>query len=496
MKKNKKLLLLAGAAILALGLATAILLIFGSDSDNNSSEVSSEVDTTVALTSQNADDVSTLTVKNQKGEFVINRLGISKWGIDKLGEVPVVQDTFSASISAVAALNASQLVEASCTEMDKYGLDKPSAEFTITYKENKAEPITFCVGLYSESFSSYYVNIKGKTDVYIVARTGLPFIEHSDLSYINTTLVGAYDTEATPKIERVRINRKNLEQDIVLDVLPEVEEGQIADTYATYAFSSHNDILADDDKDKEVVYGIFGLTANGAVYANPTEAQYKETGLDDPFCTVSVMVEDEVTKLYIGNPNNSTSTTENIGGDETKVVSSYYCKIQGTEVIYDVPAESLPWLTAEVGDMIYGLFFTPYIYYLDSIDIKTADTEYNYKIIGEVEDEDNHTFVLNDKIDIDGSRFRSFYQYLLSAKSEEIYIQDLTENDVFLASITYTRSDTKAVDTIGFYQSGTDRKCIITVNGKVQYKCRQIYGTRLLDNIKAIAEGGEIVATF
>ncbi len=51
-------------------------------------------------------------------------------------------------------------------------------------------------------------------------------------------------------------------------------------------------------------------------------------------------------------------------------------------------------------------------------------------------------------------------------------------------------------DVVEFYASESDRTCIIVVNGDVRYKVRQIYATRLLENLNALLSGGEIVSEF
>ena len=61
----------------------------------------------------------------------------------------------------------------------------------------------------------------------------------------------------------------------------------------------------------------------------------------------------------------------------------------GKNVIYNIPVDSLPWLTAQVEDMMYKMFLSPYIYYLDGVTVKTSDKEYAYKITG---DDEEHTF--------------------------------------------------------------------------------------------------------
>ena len=74
---------------------------------------------------------------------------------------------------------------------------------------------------------------------------------------------------------------------------------------------------------------------------------------------------------------------------------------------------------------------------------------------------------------------------------------DLTGDNKFIAGVTYDhREEGKESDVVEFYASESDRTCIIVVNGDVRYKVRQIYATRLLENLNALLSGGEIVSEF
>ena len=82
-----------------------------------------------------------------------------------------------------------------------------------------------------------------KTDksdtVYLVANAGVSFAMNSELSYVNkSTLTAAYDSEKD-KVNRVRIERKDLDKDIVLDKLPEQTEKKFSSTYVAYETVSY-----------------------------------------------------------------------------------------------------------------------------------------------------------------------------------------------------------------------------------------------------------------
>ena len=168
--------------------------------------------------------------------------------------------------------------------------------------------------------------------------------------------------------------------------------------------------------------------------------------------------------------------------------------LSGKDAIYVFSPDSLPWLTATPENMLYKLFLTPYIYYLDGVTIYDSDRKaYDFTITG---DADKSSFTYEGK-EVDSAKFKAFYQYLLSAYAEQIYLDDLTGDNKFIAGVTYDhREEGKENDVVEFYASESDRTCIIVVNGDVRYKVRQIYATRLLENLNALLSGGEIVSEF
>lgn len=492
MKKNTKIILGSVIGIAVLGAATLALVLTQPESDNADSGTSSNK--TVSVTDYTTDDISTLTISNESGEYTINRLGKEKWGIDSIPEALANSSAYSTAMSSAGGIGAKQIVEENATDLAKYGFDKPTATVKMTFKDNKAEDITCLIGIKYEGENSWYVKTDKSDTVYLVANAGVSFAMNSELSYVNkSTLVAAYDSE-NDKVNRVRIERKDLDKDIVLDKLPEETEKEFSSTYVAYEMSSHNNILADDELDKKVIYGLFGISASDVFAVSPTDEQKKQAGLDDPNCTVTMVSNKEtVTKLTLGSAV-YTVTKNDETGEEIKTITGYYGMLSGKDAIYVFSPDSLPWLTATPENMLYKLFLTPYIYYLDGVTIYDSDRKaYDFTITG---DADKSSFTYEGK-KVDSAKFKAFYQYLLSAYAEQIYLDDLTGDNKFIAGVTYDhREEGKENDVVEFYASESDRTCIIVVNGDVRYKVRQIYATRLLENLNALLSGGEIVSEF
>lgn len=492
MKKNTKIILGSVIGLAVLGAATLALVLTQPKDDNADSGTSS--DTSVSITDYETDDISTLTISNESGEYTINRLGKEKWGIDSIPEALANSSSYSNAMSSAGGMSAKQVVEEDAADLAKYGFDKPTATIKMTFKDNKADDITCLVGIKYEGENSWYVKTDKSNTVYLVSNSGVSFAMNNELSYVNkSTLVASYDSK-NDTVNRVRVERKDLEKDIVLDKLPEETEKEFSSTYVAYAMSSHNGILADDELDQKVVYGLYGISASGVFAVSPTDEQKKQAGLDNPDCTVTMVSnEDTVTKLTIGSAV-YTVTKNDETGEEIKTITGYYGMLSDKDAIYVFSPDDLPWLTVTPENILYKLFLTPYIYYLDGVTIYDSDRKaYDFKIIG---DADNSSFSYDGK-EVDSAKFKAFYQYLLSAYAEQIYLDDLTDDNKFIAGITYDhREEGKENDVVEFYSSESDRTCIIVVNGDVRYKVRQVYATRLLENLNALLSGGEIVSEF
>ena len=489
MKKNAKILIASGAGIAVLGAAT-LALVLTKPEDELSSSTSSSTEA-ISILSYKADDILSLTIKNETDEFTIDRLGSEKWGTDGIPQEYANNTAYGSTMEDAGAIDAKMKVEDDATDLEKYGFNEPTATIAMTFKDNKYEPVNCIIGMKNLGENAWYFKTEDSNTVYLVSNSALSFAFTEELDYVQlSTLVDAFDSE-NDIVNRIRIERPDLKNGLVLDKLEEETDKEFQSVYVGYAMSSHNNILADDEKDMDIVYGMFGISASDVVTVKPTEDDKKKYGLDDPYCTVTMVAnEEEVTKLYIGDAVYTTETDEETG-KETKYITGYYAMISGKDVIYVFAPDSLPWITIQPQDILYRLFLTPYIYYVDDVTVKDGDgKEYEFKIVG---DADKSSIEYNGEA-IDMAKFKEFYQYLLSAYAEEIYIEPLTPDNKFVGGFTYDyREDDEGEDKVEFYSSEQDRTCIIVVNGDVRYKVRQIYATRMLDNLKALLSGGDIM---
>ena len=491
MKKNQKMLIASGIGIAVLSAATLALVL--TKPADTVSDTSSSQDT-VSVYSYKTDDILSLTIKNEADEFTIDRLGSEKWGTDGIPEEYANLTALGNAMGKAGAIDAKMIGEENAEELAKYGFDNPTATVAMTFKDGKYEPTSCIIGMKNLGENAWYLKTEDSNTVYLVANSNLSFAFTDELDYVNLSTLTPANDATNDIVNRIRVERADFENDLVLNRVQKDDSKEFQAIYANYAMTSHNNAYADDEACIDVVYGLFAISASDAVVLKPTEDDRKQYGLDNPQCVVTMVKnESEVTKLYIGNAAYKVTKDEETG-EETKSLIGYYGMLSGNDVIYVFAPSSLPWLTVKAEDLLFRLFMTPYIYYVDSVTVMDENgKDYKFEIIG---DADNSSFKYDGK-EIDSTKFRTFYQFLLSTYAEEMYIEPLTDENKFMGGFTYDyRDDADGEDTVQFYLSEKDRTCIIVVNGDVRYKVRQMYATRLMENLDALLTGGEIKAEY
>ena len=195
--------------------------------------------------------------------------------------------------------------------------------------------------------------------------------------------------------------------------------------------------------------------------------------------------------LLLGNEITEVTETDSEDAPTLKTVTGYYAMFEGEGGIYSIAKDNAPWYTFTVQSVMSRRPVSPYIYTVDTVTIKTADSEYVFKIEG---DSSENSFSCNGE-EVSGDKFRELYQHLIASVGEELYFEEPTGE--LVASVTFKYRD-EYVDSYGTeqdvleYYKSDDRKSIVKVNGTVLFKVREIYTERLLSNVQAVLEGGKV----
>jgi len=112
------------------------------------------------------------------------------------------QDAVSSLLSALSPLNSDRLLEEKAADLNAYGLSRPTAEISVTEKNNKSEDLL--LGDDTPTSSGAYATVKGDPRVFIIASYNKTSLDKSENDLRDKRLL-AFDAE---KLSRVELTAK------------------------------------------------------------------------------------------------------------------------------------------------------------------------------------------------------------------------------------------------------------------------------------------------
>lgn len=532
LSKTTRTVIIAAGVLLVLGAVLLVLMLTSPAGDDNSSGASTGESTgtseaadsssvsdssgtssdseKVVITDKEQENVLKMEVRNETGSFSFerNQREVSAtdddgnvststeyyWTSPELDGVDHNDSTIGSFVRCMAGLSASSMVEENAQDLEKYGLADPAAEVKVTFDDGTSADI--CFGIRNPAASNYvYCLTNGGSDVMQVSyySAGSAFYDIRD--FVNLVLTEAYDANNAKELDYLVIDRKDLDEEVRIEYMADVaaeseKEDSVITTFNTHRITSPITAELDTTKGQTFCYGLYSLTASSCEYIDPTEQEIADDGLDDPFCKVSFKYGGKARVLLLGNEIR-TESSDDESSESLSSVTGYYAMFEGGNIIYSISTDNAPWYTFQVQDIMSRRPISPYIYTIDTLTVTTPDGEYVFKVSG---DADDHVFTCGDTV-LNDSSFKSFYQHLITSMGEELYFSDEKPEPYITLNFKYREEyyDTygRSEDTIEFYKSD-DRKNIVSVNGDILYKVRQIYTQRLLENLDALFNGGDI----
>lgn len=490
---NKKIqgIIIGGVVVAALGGTLAFLELTGQSKDSSSGDDSSkaivnsqEEAEEVQLVSAQPEDIQSIVVENATGGYTLERpsSGKTELNITELTGLNQSMVMKKGVMDDVANLTAYKLVEENASDLSKYGLDKPNTTFTANFKDGTKR--TFKVGDKATKNRYRYVLEDGKTDVYMVLEATLSDMIERKEDFITTSLIGAYaGTEDTP-YGRLTVKRTDLDYEMAFEDLPDGTEALISSQVMVEPIFAHLNIQLSSN----VTHGLWGLSAARCELIFPKEEDFKEYGIDAPYCEIYYKNETEEYDLKIGKAIYAT----NDEGEETDEIAAYYCYVTGVsgeDCIWQIAAENLPWATYDVGDVV-SLMTTNKIFDINEVKVTHNGEVSDYTVDGS-EEENKVYWAKKNGQDIKVDLFQSLYLYILSCPTNDIYFDEI-EGDPFL-TIEIFRKD-GGVDKIEFYEQ-TNRRVLVALNGRPSYRLESRWTDVFLQNMERLDRGEELQAS-
>ncbi len=470
MSKNIKMMLAGIVALVVLGgtLTTVLVMQSLENSTNEESEEDStdEEEEDLTLNAEVGDDVVQVEIHG-KSDFLVYRVSEATdeedavYTIEGWEDLNLSSNLINTLVNNGSELEAYELVEENCDDLSKYGLDDPIAEVAITYEDGTV--FEFAIGD-ANPLSSTYTYCLVNDVVYLIKTSLMTNYKQESTYFVLTTVLEEPDDDDYPIVNYVRVEREDLEYDIYLEYGYYDDDSSNGGTAATHIMYEPIFSYLDLESSSDVTNGMFGLSADVIAVIHPTDEDIETTGLNDPYCTVTMDCDDGSTYyLYFGNTYEVDDTTY------------YYCYLEGDNVIYGITEDSAVWLTVIAGDITSSNIFASYVWDIATLDVVLGDEELHF--VGEGEDSDTYVVTKNGE-DIDNERFRLFYRFLLVIYGEELAIGEEIPDVDPECSIHVITQDGSEDYTVEFYKL-SNIYTLVTFNGVPSYRIR----TSCLDTI-------------
>lgn len=486
MKSNVKLLIAAAITLAVLvGAAAALTLLGRVDEEPETEETAAAEEVSSRLLyEKDSNLISDIHVKNSSDEYDIVKYSDDKWFVSDFIGVPHSSAAISDILESAASLTSQQIASENAEDLSVYGLAEPRAEVTVTFEDSAETVKEILVGADSPSAGLTYLCFKGESKVYAVNTSDIRSYLDDRFSFLAKTVYTAKqaedenDTTDYSRVNSITISRKDIDYDIVLEYdARQDDEDFISGNSSTHIMTNPVRLDLNPDTSYDVLNDVFNLTATDIAVVAPTDEIMAQFGLDDPFGEVSFDIVGGDFRLLIGN--------EYV--DDSGKVLGRYCYADGIDIIYMFNTDSIPWATVMPLDITMTMITSTYIYNISSIDVETADSKNHFALSG---GSDNFTVTCNDS-DVTADNFKSFYQFILRAPAEELYLEETDAPADISIKIAYTGG----TDVIEFIKS-EDRKTIVRLNGKTSFKLRTAYTSRLMENLEHLLNGEEMVETW
>jgi len=442
--------------------------------------------------------VKTAKVKNADGEMKIKMLepadeeaGTSAvYTLDGCDDLDVDTAMVGTLVNNGNGLESSALIEENCKTPERFGLKEPQATVEFTYESGNVRK--FYVGDKVPTGSGYYVMAEGNDTVYTAASSLLANYVKPLKDFIESTILEKPEDDDMPRVDKLTIERDDIDYDIVLEYDKNSEDSYSDGTSSTHKMTSPVETFLSGDRSGEVVTGMFGLSAKDIYAVHCKESDIAEAGLSEPFCRVTMKCDNGKSYvLYLS----ELFTDEN--GEK-----NCYAMMENGKVIYIVSESSAKWLTVKPEDIMSRIMIASYVWNVRDLNVKCSDGSSagftvtpidKNKALKDSKAEDFK--VTKNGEEFDSERYRKFYAFLISANAEELAMDVPVPEGEPMAEITFKDSYDNKEYTYQFYDDSVMR-ALIAVNGEAKYYCTKSFVTTLIDNVKRLDTGEDYVTTW
>ncbi len=480
MSKKVKTIIFGSAVILLL-VAILVVLQLTKEKPNPDAGISDVSKDFVTLIKEDQNALQQLSIKNIKDEYVIKLQGENKLGIDSLMDFKQTDYLYLETAAMASNVVATEVVEENCTNLAKFGLDKPSLVFQTKFKDNKTYSIS--AGAISSDKKVRYACETGKNTVYAFSSNTFTNFDFDRYEYLDKVVIPGFESDKVqdiPIIDSMSVSRPDLEKPIILEKFKEGELGENAGMQSNVKMVSPLESLISETPTQTYIFGNFGILAKSIVKAKPTEQELKDYGFDKPTSVFEIKYnQTSSVKITTGKRVESTNDT----GEKTV---TYFAMRDGINQVYVVNADDMKWMEMQPKDLISPIAVLPNILDISSIDIKLANKDHKLTYTKGEDKKDVKSITAtfdNKKVELDNAK--KYLQLLYDTSIQDLSKLTPPANPTASLKYNYTNGKTDLIDIYVL----EDRTCIITINKKNVFKGRAAYVDKLIKETDNLSNG-------
>lgn len=410
------------------------------------------------LTQRLVQDITLLTVENDRGGYVLRNLGEGRFADDGLDSLPQDGETIQTALAAATHLTDATLVTDSPKGLAPYGLAPPTATVTIAYSDGAH--LTVLVGAPTPDGKGTYFTTDATRRIYLADGEKLTPFSNGERSFVSRIL----GEGATPiQVSEITLTGRNFGEEIRLESIPtnSITGPEQQNGRGLHRMVSPRQAQADSAFVNDLIEKTMTLTALETVTVAPTPEEIAAANLGEPEAILTLRYEGE-----------KTLTLRASQGEDGNLLLMK----EGLPVLYRVKKEDCPWFDATVGAFLSLRLLAPNLESLAELDLVGETLAYTFTLTGEGE---NLTVHCNEQ-PMDPQRFLTFYTLLTELSGESAEDLPTPQEDPLLKIIYRYRTPGKGPDTIAFHPGPTPETVTVTVAGHPTLLLPQSTLTQLL----------------
>lgn len=459
--KFRRNIILFVAGLLVLG-AAALAVIFLIPESAEDPAASSSGPSATMLINLATDKIDKVSITNQADSFTAYPTLVAtesdgtdiKWNLENVDSTLVDRYSLGTTVSNAAVISATRVMAESANDLSVYGLDKPTITVKIIGKDS-ADSVTLLIGSDAPAGGGCYAMLEGRTTVYLLDSLARDNFSKDKLYYINRTFMNSiasdevassYFQDSTLKyFDMITVTGKNFPQPIEM-----VKSSASGEAIIPYVMTKPISQNLNEDAVKALMAPLLsGLTGDGAYAIQPTAADLKTYGMDDPLAIITYKVDKITRVLKISN-----------GPDK----NYYTVMVDGRTPIYKMEKAYMPYAEKQPSDYFSTYMLLENITTIKSVTFKTASSTKIYNLTHSKGEDDVASFtVSSDGKELDEANFRNLYQQLLSVTAAEFTTEKATGTPTLTVTLDFI--DDAKPEAVMIFTKQSDRRYHITVNG-------------------------------